>query len=218
MRRYLSVLVVLSLLVMPVIGAIGFNNTSNSLHSEFTVSDVIDFEGGPTVNLVTNNSATIFWRTTSPTDATVNYGVNTSILESETNATLDTDHYITLTGLDMDTKYYYKVSSGSDESETYFFYTAPADGEEFRLVIAGDNRPGTGGAPVQPEVFSGIVDLIIAEEPHMVILLGDFVLGVYQDHAVKLHAWKLFTDITDRMGHYAPVIGVIGNHDTGVSN
>ncbi len=217
MRRTLSMLVLLSLVLMPLVGTIGFQTTSSVSHTEFIVSDVVTFKRGPTVNLVTNDSATIFWRTEVPTDATVNYGVNSSILESVSNGTLDTDHFITLTGLEMDTKYYYQAASSGDQSEAYHFYTAPADGEEFRLVIAGDNRPGTSTAPIQPDVFPELVDLIIAEEPHMVILLGDFVLGVTGSESENLLAWKLVTDITDRMGHYAPVIGVIGNHDTGVS-
>jgi hypothetical protein len=29
--------------------------------------------------------------------------------------------------------------------------------------------------------------------------------------------WERFTNITDRLGHYAPIYGVIGNHDTGAS-
>ncbi|MDF1537896.1 MAG: metallophosphoesterase family protein [Candidatus Thorarchaeota archaeon] len=218
MGRYLSIIILLSLILMPYVGGIGTHTGSITSDVDFIVSNVVDFERGPTVNLVTNNSATIFWRTDTLTDATINYGVNTSILESASNSTLDTDHLITLNGLEMDTKYYYKVSSGGDESETYYFYTAPADGEEFRLVIAGDNRPDSTVHPVQPEVFSEIADLIIAENPHMVILLGDFVYQITSSDAANLAAWKLFTDITDRMGHYAPVIGVIGNHDTGVSS
>ncbi|MCK5238603.1 MAG: metallophosphoesterase family protein [Candidatus Thorarchaeota archaeon] len=210
-------LVLLSLVLMPVVGAIGFQTTVSNSHTEFIESDIVDFKRGPTVNLVTNESATIFWRTEIPTDATVNYGINTSILESVSNSTLDTDHMVLLSGLEMDTKYYYKAASAGDESETYFFYTAPADGEEFRLVIAGDNRPGTSTAPIQPDVFPELVELIIAEEPHMVVLLGDFVLGVTESDSENLYAWGLFNEISDRMGHYAPVIGVIGNHDTGVS-
>ncbi|MHA2426102.1 MAG: metallophosphoesterase [Candidatus Thorarchaeota archaeon] len=215
MRKYLSILVVSSLLLLPMIGTIGFQNSSSSLTNSHIVSDIVDFERGPTVNLVTNNSATIFWRTDTLTDSTVNYGVNTSILESVSNSTLVNDHYMILNGLEMDTKYYYKVSSGSDESETYFFHTAPADGEEFRFILAGDNRPSGTDAPTQPAVFSDIADMIIDEEPHLVILLGDFVYRVTGSESADTESWRLFTDISDRIGHYAPVIGVIGNHDTG---
>jgi len=218
MHRSLSFAILLSLVLLPMIGGIGFQHTNNTTKSEFALSDVVDFERGPTVNLVTNNSAMIFWRTDTPTDATVRFGFNTSILESETNSTLDTDHFITITGLDANTKYYYRVESSGDQSETYHFLTAPEDGDEFHMIVAGDNRPGSTEAPVQPEVFSDLVDLMIAEEPHIVVLTGDFVYRIGTDHSANLAAWKLLTDITDRIGHYAPVIGVIGNHDTGVSS
>jgi len=186
--------------------------------NSFIESHALVFERGPTVNLVSNDTATIFWRTESSENSIVHYGENSSLLESVTNATLVTDHIIPLESLEMDTKYYYTVESGSDESEMYHFYTAPADGEEFRLVIAGDNRPDGTDHPVQPEIFSELAEKIIEEEPHMVILTGDFVYTVTTTDADNLVAWEYLTNITDHIGHYAPVIGVVGNHDTGVSN
>jgi predicted phosphodiesterase len=177
-----------------------------------------DFIRGPTVNLVTNNSAAIFWRTATPTDATVEYGVNSSVMESVTNSTLDTDHFLSLNGLEMNTKYYYRVESEGVQSEIYHFLTAPADGEEFNIIIAGDNRPDFNNAPTQPQAFSDIADLIIAEEPHLMIMLGDYVWEVGLDHEVNLDAWKRVTDITDRIGHYMPIFGVLGNHDSGADS
>ena len=100
MGKYLSLLFLSSLLLMPMIGAVGLQNTSTSINSDFVISDVIDFERGPTVNHVTNNSATIFWRTEAAADSTVDYGLNTSLLESKSNTTLVIDHYITLPGLE----------------------------------------------------------------------------------------------------------------------
>ncbi len=218
MGRHLSILILISLVLMPFMGVIGTQSTPTASNEDFIVSDVVDFERGPTVNLVTNNSATIFWRTDALTDATVDYGLNTSILESESNATLDTDHFIKLTGLDDNTKYFYRVESSGDQSEIYHFITAPLDNEEFHLIIAGDNRPDSSSAPVQPEVFSTLIDMMIDEEPHIVVLTGDFVYRLGENDAENLAAWKALTDITDRIGHYAPVIGIIGNHDTGVSS
>ncbi|MHA2426101.1 MAG: metallophosphoesterase, partial [Candidatus Thorarchaeota archaeon] len=218
MQKPLSVILLLSLVLMPIVGLTSYQTVNPKLNMEYAIADVVDFDRGPTINLVTNNSATIFWRTDTPTDALVEYGLNTSLIQSMSNSTLDTDHFITLTDLSMDTKYYYKVSSNGDESEIYHFYTAPADGEEFRLIIAGDNRPGGSNHPEQPEVFSDLADLIILEEPHLIILLGDFVYTVGTNHETNLLAWKNFNEISDRMGHYAPVIGVVGNHDTGASS
>ncbi|MFW9849889.1 MAG: metallophosphoesterase, partial [Candidatus Thorarchaeota archaeon] len=183
--------------------------TSTNISSE-------EFVRGPTVNLVTNNSAAIFWRTDTPTDALVEFGLNTSLLESVSNSTPDTDHLISLNGLEMDAKYYYRVESNGIQSEIYHFLTMPADGGEFNMIIAGDNRPDFGTTPNQPQAFLDIADLIIAEEPHLMVMLGDYVFDVVSEHAANLEAWKAFTDIADRIGHYVPIVGVLGNHDTGV--
>ncbi|MHA2026976.1 MAG: fibronectin type III domain-containing protein [Candidatus Thorarchaeota archaeon] len=182
----------------------------------FLISEEPDFLRGPTVNKVTNNSALIFWRTLTATNASVYYGLSDSNLNmSESNTTLDSDHRITIDGLSMDTKYYYRVESDSIMSEIYHFKTAPADGGYFKMIIIGDSRPGSATAPVQPEVYGQLIDRIIAEEPHIIVMTGDYVYEVTTDHNHNLLAWEHFTNITDLMGHYAPVYGVIGNHDTG---
>ncbi len=172
---------------------------------------VTPFDRGPTVNLVTTDSAVIFWRTDGLTNATVSYGFNTSLLESETNTTLDTDHYVSLTGLDIDTKYYYRASSNEMQSPIYSFLTAPADGDEFKMIIVGDNRPRTTIA--QPPEWDQIAQMIAAEEPHIVIMTGDYVRDVDEDHTANLLAWDYFTNISDVIGHYAPIYAVAGNHD-----
>ncbi len=216
MRNILSTIIILALLSAPLLAiSVVPHGESAPVYLESAASV---FERGPTVNLVSNDSATIFWRTASPEDSAVFYGKNTSLLESVTSATTVVNHTITLSSLDINTKYYYKVKSGTLESEVYYFFTAPADGEEFRLVIAGDNRPSSSDAPNQPQMFSDIADLIIAKEPHLVVLTGDYVYEVTSSHENNLVAWKKFTDIIDRIGHYAPVIGAIGNHDTGTSS
>lgn len=215
MARALSLIVFISLLCSPLLAAVIVPVHTQGARA--IIADTSGFVRGPTVNLVSNDSATIFWRTESSEGSTVHYGKNTSLLESASNVTPVTDHLIQLNSLDIDTKYFYSVESGSTTSEIYHFYTSPADGEEFRLVIAGDNRPDSSQHPYQPEVFSEIADRIIEEQPHLVFVTGDFVYGVTTSHSENLLAWSMFNNITDRIGHYAPVIGVVGNHDTGVS-
>jgi len=183
-------------------------------HSQVVLADEPFFVRGPTVNLVTNESALIFWRTDGMTNATVWYGLNESITESVVNTTLDTDHKVGLVGLEIDSKYYYKVVSNNIESPIYHFRTAPPDGAEFKMIVIGDNRP-TSISYIQPEEFKQLAQLIIAEEPHVVVMTGDYVLDVSTDDAYNLAGWKAFTNISDSIGHYAPIYGAIGNHDTG---
>jgi 3',5'-cyclic AMP phosphodiesterase CpdA len=218
MYRPLSIVLITFLLMVPFFSfAVGVG-LGNEAESEYTLSDTSAFVRGPTVNLVTNSSALLFWRTSSAENSVVHFGRNSSVLEMKSNSTLVTDHYVELDSLDIGAKYYYTVESSGVESDVYHFLTAPADGAQFKLIFAGDNRPDTGTAPNQPAVFSEIADRIIAEEPNIVVLTGDFVYNVGTSNADNLHAWSLLTNITDRIGHYAPVIGVIGNHDTGASS
>lgn len=172
------------------------------------------FVRGPTINMVTNESALVFWRTNGLTNATVWYGQNESVIESVVNTTLDTDHRINLTSLAIDCKYFYKVVSNNTESALYFFRTAPPDGEDFKMIVIGDNRP-TQVSYLQPEEFKQLAQMIIDEEPHIVVMTGDYVLDVSDDDAANLAGWAAFTNISDSIGHFAPIYAVIGNHDTG---
>ncbi|TFG33244.1 metallophosphoesterase family protein [Candidatus Thorarchaeota archaeon] len=183
-------------------------------HSSAAIADTTSFVRGPTVNLVTNESALIFWRTEGVTNATVWYGLNTSVIESVVNTTLDTDHRIQLTGLEIDSKYFYKVSSNNTESALYHFRTAPPDGEEFKMIVIGDNRPAS-ISYIQPDEFKQLAQMIIDEAPHIVIMSGDYVLDVSADDSYNLAGWAAFTNISDSIGHYAPIYGALGNHDTG---
>ncbi|MHA1904461.1 MAG: metallophosphoesterase [Candidatus Thorarchaeota archaeon] len=218
MRKKTSCYILLVLLVFPLISSLITtehpSSDATSIES-FVPANTIDFKRGPIVGMVTNNSAVIFWRTSGLTNARVDYGLDVSLLESESNSTLDTDHYITLSDLEIGSTYWYEATSNGTSSEVFHFKTAPADGTEFKVVIAGDNRPPGDVAPNQPETFSEFADMIIAEEPHLVILTGDFVYQITSDHNENLEAWEAFTNISDRIGHFAPIYGAIGNHDTG---
>ncbi len=176
--------------------------------------DSTPFLRGPTVNLVTNDSATLFWRTQFPTNASVLYGLNQSLLENVHNLTIDTDHYIRLSSLDADSTYWYKVISNGTESEVYHFRTAPLSPESVKIIVIGDNRPSSEDYP--PSQFSTLVDMIIAEQPHFVLMTGDYVYHVYSSASQNKLIWDAFTNITDRLGHYVPIYAVVGNHDVTV--
>ena len=216
MRASVSSLLLLTILIMPIpLSASNLERMNTSAQDSVAIpSEDSFFIRGPTVHMVTNHSALIYWRTENDTDAAVYYGLNESLLESETNSTLDTHHRVWLENLDIDSKYYYQVESNGTLSEIYHFRTAPPDGGEFKIIVIGDNRP-TSVSTEQPEEYKQIADLIIAEEPHLILHSGDFVLDVGTDHEDNLAGWAAFNNVTDRMGHYAPIYGALGNHDTG---
>ncbi|MHA1769463.1 MAG: metallophosphoesterase [Candidatus Thorarchaeota archaeon] len=217
LRRTWMTIILLTFLFSPIMFNFGGHVSKDTAETQrYSVVSSVDslFLRGPTVNLVTNHSALIFWKTDGMTNASVRYGLNESVMEVAENSTLDTEHRVNLDGLSTDTKYYYKVISNGTESSVYSFLTAPADGDEFKVIIVGDNRPSSDSV-IQPAQFEQLAQMIAQEQPHLVLMTGDYVLQVTEDHAQNLEAWEAFTNITDTIGHYTPIYATIGNHDTG---
>ena len=218
MSRKLSFLFLFSLLVLSASGLAfsGLNNqmTSYEPRSQDIPAD-ITFSRGPTVNMVNKTNAMIFWKTETETNATVNYGNASDNLNSTTSeSTLSKEHRIWIDGLNAGTTVYYEVGSNGVSSDIYHFKTEPEDGEPFKLVLMGDNRPDGSLAPEQPQTFKDIMDMVKNEEPHLVIMSGDYVYTLTDDHSKNVRAMGKFLEVTDEVGHYVPIYGAIGNHDT----
>ncbi|MFW9768171.1 MAG: metallophosphoesterase [Candidatus Thorarchaeota archaeon] len=213
MQRHKFGILLLLVLLSPIPTVFVGNTTPDvsTFQINTPANGVNPFDRGPMVGMVTNESAVIFWRTNVTTNATLRYGLNASVLSSMDNTTLDTDHYFHLTGLDIDTKYYYQAVSNGTESPVYHFLTAPPDGEEFKMIVVGDNRPRT--EITQPPEWEQIAQMIADEQPHIVIATGDYVRDVEENVEDNLVAWNYFTEINDLIGHYAPIYAAIGNHD-----
>ena len=99
---------------------------------------------GPYLNKALQNGIVIRWRTDIATMSKVNYGTNLSGLnETTTDSTLTTEHIVTLSGLNIDTKYYYSIGSPTQtlqgDSNNYF-KTLPVFGssQKMRFLAMGD--------------------------------------------------------------------------------
>lgn len=219
MHRTIGHLVLFVLVVLPLAtgvlagGRLAPANPSQNIYMESSFASIIR---GPTVHMVTNQSAVLLWKTCCLTNATVEYGLNMSIAEKVSNSTPDIIHRVTLTGLEEGKTYYYKVTSSDASSDIYNFKTAPADGEPFKMVVFGDNRPDT-DTPAQPLQFSQIIDMVIAEAPHIVVMTGDYVYSITSDLASNEAKWSAFLNVTERLAHYVPIYAAVGNHDTGLA-
>jgi hypothetical protein len=102
---------------------------------------------GPYLNMATQNSVHVRWRTNINANSVVNFGTTDGSLTSNvTDATLTTEHNVTITGLNPDTKYYYSIGNTSPSVQTlnigskYFFTTLPVKGVErlSRFIVYGD--------------------------------------------------------------------------------
>lgn len=103
---------------------------------------------GPYLQLATQNSITIKWRTDNATDSRVIYGLSpASLIFTSTLPASTTEHEIVLSGLLPDTKYYYSIgdgvnllSSGPDQ----FFFTLPPSNtiRPYQFWVIGDCGSG----------------------------------------------------------------------------
>ncbi|UCG68853.1 MAG: S8 family serine peptidase [Thermoplasmata archaeon] len=66
---------------------------------------------GPSVLGITDISATIYWKTDEISDSVVDYGLDPTYGNTESDLTDVVDHYITLVGLDSSEEYHYRVQS-----------------------------------------------------------------------------------------------------------
>ncbi len=111
---------------------------------------------GPYLQMGSHNRIVVRWRTDVATNSQVSYGLCQGkpgcLSWVSVNATLKTEHEITLTGLSPNTRYYYAVGTttqilaGSDAN--HFFVTAPQVGNSkaTRVWVLGDSGSGTANA------------------------------------------------------------------------
>jgi UDP-2,3-diacylglucosamine pyrophosphatase LpxH len=219
MSKKYSFLFVFSLLTVSLIGVpLGVWN-SDVLDNEPN-PQVIEAEGafprGPTVHMVNKTAAMIYWKTDTETNAIVNYGNASDSLDlSVENATLGTEHRVWINGLTAGSTVYYEAVSDATASEVYHFKTEPEDGSPFKLVALGDPQPVADIEPEQSDIFKDFMTMVRDEEPHLIIMLGDYVYELSDtDESYNDVCWNNFLDASETAGHYAPIYGVIGNHDT----
>ena len=99
---------------------------------------------GPYLNLATQNSIIIRYRTNIATNSEVNYGTNAqSLNRSVVDTTKTTEHIVKLTGLSVNTKYYYSIGSTTQTLQgdiNNYFKTMPIVGstQKVRILAMGD--------------------------------------------------------------------------------
>jgi guanyl-specific ribonuclease Sa len=99
---------------------------------------------GPYLNLATQNSIVVRWRTDIATSSSVEFGLSPdNLTDSVTDATTTQEHIIELTGLSPNTLYYYTVGSSAgilQGDANNYFKTLPPVGstQKVRVLAMGD--------------------------------------------------------------------------------
>ncbi len=181
----------------------------------------------------TPNSMIINWKTASNNETTVIYGDSPTNLNvtvtGTTNIFSDTGynnnyyyHTAKITNLQPNTKYYYKIKTGTNESAVYNFRTLPLPGQavtangKIRFLIMGDNQ-----IKAEPRYDSLTLnafkklkqkfgaDSDPSDNIALTFMVGDQVDVGTLDHYENVHFKKNI-----KLSPYLPIQTTVGNHET----
>ena len=137
---------------------------------------------GPYLQLGTETSVMLRWRTDSATDSLVRYGADPeSLTESVLVPALTTEHTVEVGGLAAATRYYYSVGSSTEvlagEDFDHYFDTSPPSGPAVptRVWVLGDSGTADGNAAAVRDAFLAYPG---SERTALVLMLGD---NAYED-------------------------------------
>ena len=139
---------------------------------------------GPYLQLGTPTSMVVKWRTDSPTNSRVRYGVAASKLDkSAASGAKVTKHEVTISGLAPGQVYYYAVGTSQKDlvggTAGYFFRTSPAAkaASPVRFWVAGDSRAAADpvGMGYTKKVTAAMLAHTGAASPALFLHTGDMV-------------------------------------------
>ncbi len=196
--------------------AVTSSDVSFNLELKANIANAVNITRGPYLNMATQNSVHIRWRTSSASNSIVNYGTIDGILSSSvTDATLTTEHDVMITGLLPDTKYYYSVGNSSPAAQTlnagsdYYFYTLPVKGTErvARIWAMGDCGNNSSN---QRNVRNSYMSYMGSNHTDVLLLLGDNAYNAGTDAEYTNNFYPIYQDSLLRNVILWPAPG---NHD-----
>lgn len=120
---------------------------------------------------------------------------------------IDSTHFVhraTLSGLEVETRYVYRIRSGPNATATYNFSTAPRPSTPFVTAWWGDNHGGT-------TILAQHVTNLLAHAPNLICVAGDMVNS--GNAILEWHNYWFKPLETLNAAQTLPVIFARGNHD-----
>lgn len=138
-------------------------------------NDRLHFTAPPYLNHATVDGINILWETDRDTTAELHYGLTSKMENKVAFTKLSRLHEMTLSGLEPDTPYFYKVvckdvSGHRVESGQLTFRTAVGPGHSFKFALIGDTE-------TRPHINARLAELIWQDRPNFVINVGDLTDG-----------------------------------------
>ncbi len=168
---------------------------------------------GPYLQMSTPTSIVVRWRTADDTDSRVTYGTDLGNLNTVSDdATLTTEHEITLSSLNANTKYYYSVGTTmgpiAGGNNNHFFYTSPLVGtsKPTRVWVIGDS--GTADVNAQA-VRDAYLEFTETRNTDVWLMLGDnaYIFGTDLEYQAAVF------DMYPMLLRNTVVWPTFGNHD-----
>ena len=182
-----------------------------------TTAASLSLTRGPYLNLSTQNSIYVRWRTNNATNSTVKYGTSASSLTLTANdATVTTEHVVKLTGLSTATKYYYSIGSSTTtlQGDTgNYFTTNPVVGSTGAVRIWAIGDFGINSA-AQWAVRDAYKNYTGSANTNIWLWLGD---NAYSDGTDVEYTTNVFGVYNYRMKNTV-IWPSTGNHDLHTSN
>jgi len=168
---------------------------------------------GPYLQLGTQHSMTVKWRTDISSPSSVIYGTELNDLNASAFGADGVDHSVLISGLLPDTRYYYAlldesggVLAGGDSS--HFFYTSPEVGntELARVWIIGDSGTADNNARAVRDAYRTRTG---SEYTDLWIMLGDNAYSTGTDSEYQAAVFELYPELLKQ----SPLWATLGNHD-----
>ncbi|TQV84960.1 PKD domain-containing protein [Aliikangiella coralliicola] len=167
---------------------------------------------GPYLQNATKTSMTIHWRSSSAGVGRVTYGTDQNNLNLSADESRSTSkHIVTVTGLQPNTKYYYRVGNGSaqetpNNAAEQYFITSPNGAVKTRIWALGDAGTGTSN---QNAVRDAYYNYTGSTRTNVVLALGD---NAYSNGGDSDYVNKFF-DVYQSMFLNTPIWSTQGNHE-----
>lgn len=184
-------------------GDAGDEDQPEGPHSVPIGAEDTTFHVGPWLGHTTTTSVVVSWETAAEEAGRVEVGSVEGGYERVLEAPAGTMHEVVVDGLEAGTVYHYRVCGEGDRcTRDLTLSTAPEAGRAFRFGVYGDSRS-------DPPRHRSMVDLMIEQEPALILHTGDVV-----EHGDPRSEYKIMHfDPARRLNHYVPTYVAIGNHE-----
>lgn len=212
----------------------GSNSVAVEIHQDSETSSDITFDlevianypvrtnpvlsRGPYLNMGTQQGVTVRWRTGNAANSKVEIGTQFGFYNTLTveDATLTKEHIMSIKGLQADTKYWYRVSSGGvilQGGEQNFFTTAPGASVSRKMTFAAFGDCGRQSSTNQNASYTAYRTFLLSNNiaaPDAWLLMGD---NAYNSGTDGEYTSNFFNIYGDQVLKNHIVFPAPGNHD-----